>query len=83
MLASGNPYGLVTRKNPPFPAGSRDAVDSPAFGEVETEGHRNGLVQIQKAQEASWADYEKVAQTVAVDDNPPEGLIVHAAGRER
>jgi heme-degrading monooxygenase HmoA len=39
-------------------------------------------VLIQKAQEASWADYERVAQTVGVDDSPPEGLIVHAAGEE-
>ena len=39
-------------------------------------------VLVQKAQEASWADYERVAQTVGVDDNPPEGLIVHAAGEE-
>jgi hypothetical protein len=39
-------------------------------------------VLIQKAQEASWADYERVAQAVGGDENPPEGLIVHAAGEE-
>jgi heme-degrading monooxygenase HmoA len=39
-------------------------------------------VQIQKAQEATWDDYERVAKAVGVDGNPPEGLIVHAAGEE-
>jgi len=39
-------------------------------------------VLIQKAQEASWADYERVSQAVGGDENPPEGLIVHAAGEE-
>ena len=39
-------------------------------------------VQIQKAQEASWADYESVSRAVGADENPPEGLIVHAAGEE-
>jgi hypothetical protein len=39
-------------------------------------------VQIQKAQEASWDDYASVAKAVGVDDNPPAGLIVHAAGEE-
>ncbi len=37
-------------------------------------------VLIQKAQEATWEDYERVSQ--AVGDDPPEGLIVHAAGEE-
>jgi hypothetical protein len=37
-------------------------------------------VLIQKAQDATWADYEKVSQAVGADDSPPEGLIVHAAG---
>jgi hypothetical protein len=39
-------------------------------------------VQIQKAQEASWADYERVSRAMGVDENPPEGLILHAAGEE-
>jgi hypothetical protein len=39
-------------------------------------------VLIQKAQEATWADYERVAQAIGVDENPPEGLILHAAGEE-
>ncbi len=39
-------------------------------------------VLIQKAQEASWADYERVSQAAGVDDNPPAGLILHAAGEE-
>ena len=39
-------------------------------------------VLIQKAQEASWADYERVSQALGGDENPPEGLIVHAAGEE-
>lgn len=39
-------------------------------------------VQIQKAQEASWDDYERVSQAAGVDENPPEGLILHAAGEE-
>jgi len=37
---------------------------------------------IQTAQETGWADYEKVVQAVGVEDDPPEGLIVHAAGEE-
>jgi hypothetical protein len=37
-------------------------------------------VQIQRAQQATWADYERVAQ--AVGDTPPAGLILHAAGEE-
>jgi hypothetical protein len=37
-------------------------------------------VVIQKATETSWADYEKVAREVG--DEPPPGLIVHAAGEE-
>ncbi len=39
-------------------------------------------VQIQKAQEATWDDYERVSQAVGVEKNPPEGLILHAAGEE-
>jgi hypothetical protein len=39
-------------------------------------------VLIQKSEEASWEDYESVARAVGADDNPPEGLIVHAAGEE-
>jgi hypothetical protein len=39
-------------------------------------------VLIQKAQEMGWAEYERVSRAVGVDDNPPEGLIVHAAGEE-
>lgn len=35
---------------------------------------------IQKATEATWADYEQVVQAMKVDDDPPAGLIVHAAG---
>jgi hypothetical protein len=35
-------------------------------------------VQIQKSTEATWADYERVQE--AVGDDPPEGLIYHAAG---
>ena len=39
-------------------------------------------VQIQKAQEMGWAAYEQVARAVRVDENPPDGLIIHAAGEE-
>ena len=39
-------------------------------------------VQNQKDQEATWDDYERVSKAVAVDGNPPEGLILHAAGEE-
>ena len=39
-------------------------------------------VLIQKAQEASWDDYESVSKALAVNDSPPEGLILHAAGEE-
>lgn len=39
-------------------------------------------VVIQKAQEASWEDYERVSKALAADENPPEGLIAHAAGEE-
>ncbi|HEY7692870.1 MAG TPA: hypothetical protein VH816_11070 [Gaiellaceae bacterium] len=39
-------------------------------------------VVIQKAEEATWDDYEKVAAAAGADDDPPEGLIVHAAGEE-
>ena len=34
----------------------------------------------QKSTEASWDDYETVSNAIGPDDNPPEGLIVHAAG---
>jgi hypothetical protein len=37
-------------------------------------------VVIQTASEATWDDYERVAK--AVGDDPPEGLIAHAAGEE-
>src|SRR5262245_37754472 len=35
-------------------------------------------VQIQKAEEATWQDYERVA--AAIGDTPPPGLLLHAAG---
>jgi hypothetical protein len=35
---------------------------------------------VQQATEWTWSDYERVAQAVDVDTNPPRGLIVHAAG---
>ena len=35
-------------------------------------------VQIQKSTEATWADYERVRQ--AVGEDPPPGLVYHAAG---
>jgi quinol monooxygenase YgiN len=35
-------------------------------------------VQIQKAEEATWQDYERVA--AAIGDTPPAGLLFHAAG---
>jgi len=35
---------------------------------------------VQQASEMTWSDYERVAQAVDVDSNPPPGLIVHAAG---
>jgi hypothetical protein len=35
-------------------------------------------VQIQKSTQATWSDYEKVQQ--ALGDEPPDGLILHAAG---
>jgi hypothetical protein len=37
-------------------------------------------VQIQKAQDTTWEDYERVSK--AVGDEAPDGLIVHAAGEE-
>ncbi len=39
-------------------------------------------VQIQKAEVATWDDYERVSAALGADDNPPEGLILHAAGEE-
>jgi len=39
-------------------------------------------IQIQKAQEATWADYERISEALDVDEHPPEGLILHAAGEE-
>lgn len=39
-------------------------------------------VQIQKAQEMGWAAYEDVARAVGAEDNPPAGLIIHAAGEQ-
>jgi hypothetical protein len=36
--------------------------------------------QIQSAAEATWQDYEAVSDAIGADDDPPEGLIVHAAG---
>lgn len=35
-------------------------------------------VQIQRAQESTWEDYERVSE--AVGDRPIEGLVYHAAG---
>ena len=35
-------------------------------------------VQVQRAEQASWADYEKVQQ--ALGDELPDGLVLHAAG---
>jgi heme-degrading monooxygenase HmoA len=37
-------------------------------------------VQIQKAAQASWDDYERVQR--ALGDDVPEGLIYHAAGEQ-
>jgi hypothetical protein len=39
-------------------------------------------VQIQKAQEMGWEAYEQVARAVGADENPPDGLIIHAAGEQ-
>ena len=39
-------------------------------------------VHIQMSEEATWEDYEKVAKAAQADENPPPGLIVHAAGEE-
>lgn len=39
-------------------------------------------VQIQKATETSWDEYERGAKAMALEDNPPEGLLMHAAGEE-
>jgi hypothetical protein len=39
-------------------------------------------VVIQTSEEATWDDYEKVAAAVGADDDPPDGLIVHAAGEQ-
>jgi hypothetical protein len=36
--------------------------------------------QIQTATEATWQDYETVSNAIGADDDPPAGLIVHAAG---
>jgi hypothetical protein len=36
--------------------------------------------QIQKSTEATWEDYETVSNAIGSDDDPPAGLIVHAAG---
>jgi heme-degrading monooxygenase HmoA len=37
-------------------------------------------VHIQTAAETGWPEYERVVQAAGVDDDPPDGLIVHAAG---
>jgi hypothetical protein len=37
-------------------------------------------VQIQKATQATWSDYEKVASRLGTD--APDGLIYHAAGEQ-
>lgn len=37
-------------------------------------------VQIQKAAQATWDDYEKIQQKIG--DEAPEGLICHAAGKQ-
>jgi heme-degrading monooxygenase HmoA len=39
-------------------------------------------VLIQTAAETGWDEYERVARAARADENPPEGLIVHAAGEE-
>jgi hypothetical protein len=39
-------------------------------------------VLVQKATETGWDEYQRVADAAGVDDNPPEGLIVHAAGQD-
>jgi hypothetical protein len=36
--------------------------------------------QFQKAEDTAYEDYERVNEAIGVDDNPPDGLIVHAAG---
>jgi len=38
--------------------------------------------QIQKSVDATWEQYEAVTRAVGADVDPPEGLIVHAAGEE-
>ena len=35
---------------------------------------------VQTATEMTWSDYESVTQALGVDSDPPDGLIVHAAG---
>jgi hypothetical protein len=37
-------------------------------------------VQIQKAQQTTWSDYEQLAN--AIGDTAPDGLIYHAAGEQ-
>ena len=39
-------------------------------------------VLVQTAEETGWDEYERVLKAVGVEDDPPEGLIVHAAGEE-
>ena len=36
--------------------------------------------QFQKSEDATYQDYERVNEAMDVDNNPPEGLIIHAAG---
>jgi hypothetical protein len=39
-------------------------------------------VLIQTPLQATWADYERVTEAMDVDNDPPEGLIMHAAGEQ-
>ena len=48
----------------------------------EEGGDLMAWVVIQKAAATGWAEYEQVSQAVGADENPPAGLIVHAAGEE-
>jgi quinol monooxygenase YgiN len=48
----------------------------------EPRGGKMAWVLIQNAEETGWEEYERVAQASGVDEDPPAGLIVHAAGEE-
>ena len=57
---------------------SDDVILQPsAFARWEDE---MAWAQIQRSTEATWEDYETVSNAIGADDDPPEGLIVHAAG---